>query len=275
MTAFSVLGEIAVDGAAVTRRRERELLGLLVAARGRAVSVERILAEIWADEGGRAAVQVAVSRLRTLLDPERSGRATVQSTPAGYHLVALRDLVDVWVFEDLAEQALAAPTPTDRLVLGTRADELWDGAAYAECQAPSLRTEASRLAELHVTVQESRAEALLSLGHPAAGVRLVAALTPEHPYREQLWALLARAQYACARQADALATLATLRARLAEDLGVDPSPLVRSTERAVLTQDAALSSASQAREVHRHLVRRRSLRRCRAASVTAGLHLTG
>jgi DNA-binding SARP family transcriptional activator len=272
---YRVLGEIAVDGVAVTRRRERELLGLLVAGRGAAVSVERILGEIWADEGGRSSVQVAVSRVRALLDPTRSGRSTVQSAPAGYHLVAAPDAVDVWVFEDLAEQALTAPTPTDRLVLGTRAAEVWGGEPYAECQAPMLRAEASRLSELLVTVQESRGESLLSLGHPAAAVRLLARLAPDHPYREQLWALLARAQYACARQADALATLATLRARLAEDLGVDPSPLVRATERAVLTQDGALSSEPQAREARRHLVRRRSLRRCRAASVTAGLHLTG
>ena len=87
-----------------------------------------------------------------------------------------------------------------------------------------------------MTVQEVRAEALLALGHPATAARLLASVAPDHPYREQLWALLARAQYACARQADALATLATLRTRLAEDLGVDPSSAVRSTEQAILTQ---------------------------------------
>src|SRR4051812_39649438 len=135
---YRVLGEIAVDCVAVKRRRERELLGLLVAARGRAVSVERILSEIWPDEGGRSSVQVAVSRVRALLDPERTGRPTVESTPAGYRLVAATDEVDGWVFEDLAEQALSAPTPADRLVLGTRAAELWRGEPYAECHAPML-----------------------------------------------------------------------------------------------------------------------------------------
>ena len=90
-------------------------------------------------------------------------------------------------------------------------------------------------------MQESRAEALLSLGHQAAAVRLLAPVAPVHPYREQLWALLARAQYACARQADALSTLATLRSRLAEDLGVDPSPLVRAMEQSILAQDPGLT----------------------------------
>ena len=161
---YRVLGEIAVDGQAVSRRRERELLGLLVAARGRPVAVERIVEELWEADGARSAVQVVVSRLRALLDPGRSGPVRVATTPAGYHLEAEPGEVDVWVFEDLAERSLSASTPADRVVLGTRADELWAGEPYAECEAPSLRAEAARLVELHVTVQESRTEALLSLG---------------------------------------------------------------------------------------------------------------
>jgi len=245
---YRVLGEIAVDRDSVARRRERELLGLLVAARGRPVAVERIVEELWDADAGRSAVQVVVSRLRALLDPGRAGPARVITTPAGYHLEAEPDEVDVWVFEELAERSLSATTPADRVVLGTRADELWSGEPYAECEAPSLRAEAARLVELHVTVQESRAEALLSLGHQAAAVRLLAPVAPVHPYREQLWALLARAQYACARQADALSTLATLRSRLAEDLGVDPSPLVRAMEQSILAQDPGLSAGPTSRQ---------------------------
>ncbi len=263
---YRVLGEIAVDGQAVSRRRERELLGLLVAARGRPVAVERIVEELWEADGARSAVQVVVSRLRALLDPGRSGPVRVATTPAGYHLEAEPGEVDVWVFEDLAERSLSASTPADRVVLGTRADELWAGEPYAECEAPSLRAEAARLVELHVTVQESRAEALLSLGHPAAAVRLLAPVVPVHPYREQLWALLARAQYACARQADALATLATLRSRLAEDLGVDPSPLVRAMEQSILAQDPGLTGGQDASP--RTRIRCRSHRVSPATSAT-------
>ncbi len=239
-----VLGDMVVGAETITRRRERELLGLLVAARGRPVAVERIVAELWEADGTRAAVQVVVSRLRALLDPARSAPSRVGTTPVGYCLAAVMDEVDAWAFEDLAERALAAATPADRVVLGTRAEELW-GEPYAECAAPTLRAEATRLAELRVTVQECRAEALLTLGHPGAAVRLLAPAAPDHPYREQLWALLARAQYAASRQADALATLATLRSRLAEDLGVDPSAVVRATEQAILTQAPSLDTAAR------------------------------
>lgn len=272
---YRVLGEIAVDGGPVTRRRERELFALLVAARGRPVAVERIVDEIWSAEGDRAAVQVVVSRLRALLDPTRSGPVRVATSPAGYQLSAVTDEVDAWVFEDLAERALAAPTAADRLVLGTRATELWAGEPYAECQAPSLRAEATRLAELHLTVQESRAEALLELGHPAAAVRLLSPVAPEHPYREQLWALLARSQYACARQADALATLAELRSRLAEDLGVDPSSVVRVMEQAILAQDPGLTPAPARAVPSAHHGRVRVGRGCRLLSARRAVAAAG
>ena len=261
---FRLLGEITVAGTAVTLRRERELLGLLVTARGRPVSVERIVAELWTAEVPRSAVQVVVSRLRALLGPGQRGPRGVVATPAGYRLDVAPAYADVWAFEDLAEQALSAATPADRLVLGTRAEELW-GEPYAECAAPSLRAEATRLVELHVTVREARAEALLALGHPAAAVRLLAPVAADHPYREQLWALLAWAQYACARQADALATLAALRSRLAEDLGVDPSSVVRAMEQAILTQDPGLSTRPVRAAVPQH-GRVRVARRCRAVN---------
>jgi len=240
---FRVLGGIAAGEQALSRRLERELLGLLVAARGRPVSVDQVLEELWDEDAGRAAVQVVVSRLRARLDPAGRGPRGIAGTPAGYQLEVDDGEVDVWVFEELVERALAAPTPADRLVLGTRADELWTGEPYAGCEAPSLRAEAARLVDLHVTAIESRAGALLELGHPATAVRLLSPVAQAHPYRESLWALLARALYACSRQADALATLATLRSRLAEDLGVDPSPEVRAMEQAILTQDPTLTRA--------------------------------
>jgi DNA-binding SARP family transcriptional activator len=236
-----VLGEVVVGGEPVTRRRERELFGLLVAARGRPVPVDRVVEELWAEDTPRSAVQVVVSRLRALLVPDARGPRGVVGTAAGYRLDRDRASVDAWVFERLVERALAAVTPTDRLVVGTQAVDLWAGEPYADCEAPSLRAEAARLVDLHVAVQEVRAGALLGLGHPDTAVRLLVPVAADHPYRESLWALLARAQYAGARQADALTTLATLRSRLVTDLGVDPSPVVRAIEQAILRQDPGLT----------------------------------
>ncbi len=269
---FRVLGQVAVGETVLPRRRERDLLALLLAVRG-AVPVERILEELWATDSNRASVQVAVSRLRSLLDPGHDGPRGLEMTAAGYRLVA--DDVDAWRFEEAAERALALTSPTDRLVLATRAAELWSGEPYPGVAAPSVRAEATRLEELHLALQEARAEALVGLGHGAAGVRVLTPLASAHPYREQLWALLARAQFACSRQADALVTVATLRRRLAEDLGVDPSPMVRLLEQRILNQDAGLAGTpvpaprGPRTEVHvgRH-ARRVRLRHCRVSSAS-------
>lgn len=73
---------------------------------------------------------------------------------------------------------------------------------------------------------------------------LAEGLAAATPYREPRWALLARAQYAAGRQADALATLRTLRGTLADDLGIDPSPEVVALEAAMLRQDPSLELPS-------------------------------
>ena len=282
-TSYQAFGQITAHVGdqvrTLTRRRESDLLALLIVARGRPVSADRILLELWGAEdlaSGPASVQVAVSRLRAWLDPERSGPRPIERTPAGYVLEVGRADVDVWVFEELVQQALAARTPSERLLLATRASDLWHGEPFAACHVDSVRCEASRLQELLVTVHETRAEALLALGQAAPAVRLLAPACAAHPYREELWALLARAQYACARQADALSTLATLRTNLAEDLGVDPSPCVQATEQRILAQDPALvvRPGGAAADHARH-PSRRVTRRCRAASVPGSLLLAG
>ena len=75
-----------------------------------------------------------------------------------------------------------------------------------------------------------------------------------------------RPPYASSRRSlDALATLAALRSRLAEDLGVDPSAVIRAVEQAILTQDSGLVTGS-VRVASRQHGRVRVGRRCRAVS---------
>jgi DNA-binding SARP family transcriptional activator len=250
-TAFGAMS-VSVDGVDVPlqRRRERGVLAVLLAAHGAPVAAERLVAEVWGDEAPAqtlASLQVAVSRLRSQLEPERRARTGTRlvSTAAGYSLVAETAEVDTWTFESLADQALRAVDPDERLRLADEARALWSTTPYADCDAPAVRSETTRLEELRLTVEELRARTLLELGRPDETLRDLAVLAPQHPYREPMWSLLALAQYQCSRQADALETLRRLRERLADELGVDPSAEIQQLEQQVLRQDPALAVATR------------------------------
>ncbi len=253
---YFAFGEMAVtvDGVRhpLTRRRERGVLAVLMAAHGAPVAAERLVAEVWGTEAPPqtlGSLQVAVSRLRTLLEPGREARTATRlvSTAAGYALRADVDVVDTWRFEAAAEAALVARSSEDRLSLSDQALASWSAAPYADDDAPMVRAEIGRLEELNLTLHEHRARTLLDLGRPEEAQRSLAELAPRHPFREQMWGLLALAQYQSSRQADALATLRTLRERLADELGVDPSQGIRDLEEGVLRQELAPAAIQPAR----------------------------
>ncbi|MGA8994013.1 MAG: BTAD domain-containing putative transcriptional regulator [Nocardioidaceae bacterium] len=246
---YTAFGEMSVSVAGtrapLTRRRERDVLSVLLAAHGSPVTAERLLAEVWGDQAAGTtlgSLQVVVSRLRTLLEPHRTARTCshLGSTAAGYAVVAAVEDVDTWRFGVQAETALAATDPGSRLTRSEDACALWRGPPYAGTDAPLVRTEVSRLDELALLVAEQRCRALLDLGRPDRAQQALAEVAPRHPFRERLWALLALAQYRCARQADALATLRSLRHQLAGELGVDPTSELQRLEHAVLVQDPDL-----------------------------------
>ena len=73
------------------------------------------------------------------------------------------------------------------------------------------------------------------------------ALVNEDPLREERWRLLTLALYRAHRQAAALAALRRARQVLADELGVDPGPALRSLEAEVLAQSPDLDVPTAAR----------------------------
>jgi DNA-binding SARP family transcriptional activator len=245
--AFGLLRLVRPDAEVeLRRRRERNVLATLLAAHGRPVPADRLVTEAWGDEAppqALASLQVAVSRLRRMLEPERSPRAqpkVLLSSAAGYSLALPVEAVDVWQFDVLVDRAAGAATPAQRREAAEAAEALWQAPPYAGCDVDAVVREAERLAERHVTVREIGAQALLDLDDPAAAVAMIEPLLVEHPYRERLWATHALGLYRTARQSDALDSLRQLRLRLAEDLGIDPSVEIRELEARILAQDPDL-----------------------------------
>ncbi|WP_018506090.1 BTAD domain-containing putative transcriptional regulator [Parafrankia discariae] len=247
---FGVLGPVvAWDGAedevALKGPRHRAVLARLIIARRRVVPVSRLVEDLWTDPPSDAvgAVRTFVAALRRALEPERSPRAPARllvTEGPGYALRAEQCAVDAWRFEQ-AVAAAAKLSPTESSARLAQALGWWRGPAYAEfADQPWVRAERSRLVDLRLHAVERRAEALLALGLAARAAADLDALVAQHPWREDAWRLLALALYRTGRQGDALAVLRRARALLAEQLGVDPSPGLRTLEADILRHAAHL-----------------------------------
>ena len=251
-TGYSAFGDLVVRTAegeqVLNRRRERDTLAVLLAVRA-PVSADRLLTEVWESGAALGSLQAVVSRLRNVLEPARTARGEnrcLVSSSAGYSVRAEVADVDTWHFEDLARRCLGTTDPAEAVALFEQADALWTGTPYAGSVTDAVEAARTRLVELRASAAERTAQALLDLGRPEQAVLLLDRHAADHPFRERLFTLLALAQYRCGRQSEALATLRGLRERLADELGVDPTPDVRRLETDLLRQDPALDGPAPA-----------------------------
>ncbi|HEX4817239.1 MAG TPA: BTAD domain-containing putative transcriptional regulator [Nonomuraea sp.] len=248
---FGVLGPLAVwtdAGEAVTipGLKVRALLVDLLVHDGHPVSVDRLVDDLWgadAPANPAGALQVRVSQLRKALeDAEPGGKNLVVSRAPGYLLRPDPGALDAARFAALLTQAEAADSPRNRARLLGEALALWRGPAYADfADEEYTRAAVLRLEEQRLSALEQHAEARLELGEHGLLVGELGDLVARHPLRERLRAVHMRALYRAGRQSEALASYADLRARLADELGLDPGPEVVALHQAILGQDPSLS----------------------------------
>jgi DNA-binding SARP family transcriptional activator len=248
-----VLGKVTATDRGVVLdlggRRQRAVLSLLVVARGGIVSGDQLIDSLWAaapPPGALGTLQAYVSRLRRLLEPGRTARSRggpIASEGSGYALRLSDDAVDAWQFERLLQHAGTFSAPDDAAKTLTGALALWRGPAFAEYAAePWARSESERLTELREVARERLLAARLDCGADAALLPELEALVAEDPLRERRWQLLALALYRMHRRADALGALGRAKQILAEELGVDPGPALRSLEEEILAGSSALDA---------------------------------
>jgi len=242
-----VLGplEVRVGGAtaSVGGPRQRRVLVRLIAARGQTVSADRLIEDLYGGEsppGALAALQSYVSHLRRVLEPGRRAwdrGGVLVASPPGYALRLGAEAVDAWVFEDEVRRAPALGDAAAVHASLSAALTAWRGPAFQEFSGlPWADLQASRLEELRLAATEKCADAALRLGYAAQIVADLNQLAAEHPLREESWRLLALALYQSGRQGDALAALRRARTLLAEELGVEPGPLLRELQSDILAQ---------------------------------------
>ena len=244
-----VLGPVGAEHAGtplrLSKARHRELLGILAAARGRAVSTRQLIDDLWEDTppGAVGAVRTFIGELRRILEPDRPPRtppAVLLTTGGGYALRLPDDDVDLWRVEHRLHSTAGLGIEARERVLTAALDE-WHGSPFQEFSTrPWARNERARLAELRAATVEQLASLRLELGRPQDVLAPLDAHIGEHPWREEGWRLLALALYRCARQADALAMLSRARSTLRHDLGLDPGTRLAELEQRILRHDPAL-----------------------------------
>jgi predicted ATPase/DNA-binding winged helix-turn-helix (wHTH) protein len=251
---ISVLGPVEVrrDGrpVAVPGGKTSELLVRLALEAGDSVSSDRLVDDLW-DEAAvntqRNTLQSKVSRLRRAFDDP----AVIESTDGGYRLavepaevdalVVMRDVVD-------ASQLLASGNHREASQLSATALALFRGDVMPGAgDAVWATTHKARLHEARLKLIETELSARLQLGDIGDVIGELEAAVATYPFQEGLWELLIKALYLAGRQADALAAYQRVRARLSDDLGLDPGPELRALEQQILNHDVALKSASRAR----------------------------
>ena len=244
-----VLGPVEVvggDGVVLLAAKQTRLFAALLVADGRACGRDELVEAVWTGlqpASARNLLQVYVSQLRKELPAE----AAILTRPGGYALKLDPRLLDAARFERLlAEGARARQEGNPALArsLVDRALGLWRGPAYGELRYDEFaRGEAERLEELRMLAVEEHLEAGLALGRHAALLPELQRLVGEHPFRERLQAQAMLALYRCGRQQEALDLYSATRARLVDELGLEPGGELRELQRRMLQQEPGLHVA--------------------------------
>jgi len=220
--------------------RPKQVLEILLAARGRRVSTDRLADLLWGEQQPQdpsGSLQTFVSVLRRRLAPDRDwARELVITETEAYRFATDRVALDLDCFDQLLERSAHEPTHTARRSLEqalalVRGDVLEDE-PYALWAQELRGTYRGRVLGARLDAADA---ALAELDYGAALAHAEAAGALDHfSERAQRTAMLAL--YALGRQHDALETYRAFRAHLDRELGLEPTSATRMLETAILRQ---------------------------------------
>ncbi|MFK0290476.1 BTAD domain-containing putative transcriptional regulator [Streptomyces sp. NPDC090442] len=239
---ISVLGPLRAwrDGQPVDlgHLRQQAVLAALALCRDRTVSKDELLDGIWGMEPPLTkVVPVYIYRLRKVLQVASDTESVIRHDRCGYRLVPGAVEVDVARMEERVTAAGAAERTgelAEAVHCFTRALDLFRGEPLAGLPGPFAELERLRLAERRTGLVLRKLDLQLRLGRHAETVDELWALAAAQPLDEPVAAMLMRALCLSGRQADALTVFARTRRRLADELGVPPSDLLRRTHRTIM-----------------------------------------
>ncbi|SDT03476.1 ATP-binding protein [Actinoplanes derwentensis] len=216
------------------------LLSVLLARAGRPVSVSELIDLMWADDAPPSAVNVIqkhIGALRRLFEPAAATRGAssyLRRHGNGYVFVDDHGVLDLVVFRRriAAAEAASRETALDAYAAALR---LWRGPAGGGTGDDSAAQPIfAALDEEFFVACIAAADLAVTLGRPQQILRPLRLAASLAPLNEPLQAALVVALGASGRPDEALALAGRVRARLADELGIDPGPALRAAYQKVL-----------------------------------------
>jgi DNA-binding SARP family transcriptional activator/tetratricopeptide (TPR) repeat protein len=249
---FHILGppEVIADGGPLVLggRRQRTVLAMLLANAHQVVSLAQLVDAVWEDDPPSTAkrqIQNCVGTLRRLLTEVAApaapvaGRPLIHAEGLGYRIAPGPGALDAQVFTDrvAGALALAEDRPAEAADQLRSALGLWRGTALLGLSGRAVEAAATRLEEQRLAAHEQCVELEVRLGRHDALVGELTGLVATHPLRERLVGHLMLVLHRCGRQADAFHAYHRLRALLADELGIGPSPAIQQLYARILRND--------------------------------------
>jgi DNA-binding SARP family transcriptional activator len=230
-----VLGPRDLGGA-----RPKQVLEILLAARGHHVPTDRLAELLWGadrpdDVNGSIQTFISVLRRHLVADRERAREIVVTEAEA-YRFATDRVELDLDRFDTLLERSSSEPTRAARRSLAdalalVRGDVLEDE-PYTTWAADLRGTYRGRVLGAHLDASDAalaERDFSAALGHSEAAVAL-------DPYSERAHRGRVLAQYALGDAHQALTSYRDFRRLLDEELGLEPAAETRALETAILRQ---------------------------------------
>ncbi|MEV6578714.1 BTAD domain-containing putative transcriptional regulator [Streptomyces sp. NPDC051582] len=221
--------------------RQQAVLAALALGAGRTLSRQELLDGVWGMEPPLTnVVPVYVYRLRKTLRIGDGPGSVIEHDRCGYRLAPGAVDVDVARMDQLlADVARAdrAGEATEVVRLCARALDLFRGEPLAGLPGPLAEAERLRLTERRIAVIQRKSQWQLRLGRHFEAIAELSALAAAHPLNEPVAAMLMRALWRSGRRTEALAVFDHTSRRLAEDLSVPPSRMLRGTYERILRGD--------------------------------------
>ncbi|MEV4556937.1 BTAD domain-containing putative transcriptional regulator [Kitasatospora sp. NPDC049285] len=253
---FQVLGPVQAwrgdAQLALGSPQQQAVLVALLLSEGRPVTTDDLVDGIWGERTppqAVAALRTYISRLRSVLEPNRASRRPSEvlvSVSDGYALRIPADALDLAVFEQQVADAANARTEGDfRAAHDGLVSALarWSGRPLPGVPGPYAEAQRGRLTERQLAVAEERCAMALEIGLHAEVVAELNSLSAAYPLREGLRELLMLALYRSGRQAESLGVYADTRKLLIEELGVEPGSGLAAMHARILAGDPELMAA--------------------------------